>query len=148
MKICMFSDSHGRKKRVFDLLYENKYDYVFYLGDGLKDVEDFEEKNVIKVCGNCDVFETAPITQTITVEGVKFLLTHGHEFKAKYSIYGLTKVAGEVGASVVCFGHTHKQMYEEVDGITLINAGAFKNGDYAEITVKDDKILSVDFKGI
>ena len=148
MKICMLSDSHGRKKLAFDLLYEHKYDYVFYLGDGLKDVEDFEEDNFIKVCGNCDIFEVAPITRTVTIEGVKFLLTHGHAFKAKYSDYGLIKVAQDMGANVVCFGHTHKQKHEVLEGITLINAGAFKNGDYAELTVENGKIKKVEFKEI
>ena len=148
MKICMLSDSHGRKKSVFTLLYESDYDYIFYLGDGLKDMEDFDTKNVFKVCGNCDIFEVAPITQFVEIEGVKFLLTHGHEFKAKYSEYGLVKVAKERGANVVCFGHTHKQRYDEVDGITLLNAGAFKNGEYAEIFVANGKIEKVDFKEI
>ena len=148
MKICMLSDSHGKKQSVFTLLYESDYDYIFFLGDGLKDMEDFDAKNVLKVCDNCDIFEVAPITQFIEIEGVKFLLTHGHEFKAKFSLYGLAKVAKERGASVVCFGHTHKQTHEEIDGITLINAGAFKNGDYAEIVVKKGKIEKVDFKEI
>ena len=53
-----------------------------------------------------------------------------------------------MGANVVCFGHTHKQKFEVLEGITLINAGAFKNGDYAELTVKNGKIEKVDFKEI
>lgn len=146
MKICVLSDSHGKKKSVFTLLWENKYDFVFYLGDGLKDMEDFEENKVIKVAGNCDIFETAPFTQTVNVDGIKFLLTHGHMFKAKFSDVGLVKVANEMGASVVCYGHTHKQKNEVVDGVTLINPGAFKNGEYAEITTTNGKILKVEFK--
>ena len=50
MKLCIFSDSHGRTDRVAKLPPADAY---LFCGDGLGDLEDLPGP-VYSVCGNCD----------------------------------------------------------------------------------------------
>ena len=148
MKIIVLSDSHGRKSKLEELLKNSTYDYVFYLGDGLKDISNFNENNVKKVCGNCDFFSTEAGTRIEKILSTLVMLTHGHLFKAKYAIEPMVSYAKENNCSLLCFGHTHKQKYEMIDGITVVNPGAFKNGQYAEIEIEKNGNIKVDLKTI
>lgn len=142
MKILLISDSHGKREWVNCLVEQELYDYVFFAGDGLRDlgVNTYDPKFVC-VKGNCDFFEQdAPITQTLYLNGVKILVTHGDYFKVKYGLEILQKFAKEKQYNLVCFGHTHSKTDVEIDGIKYINAGSFKNGDYAEIEITDNGI--------
>ncbi len=140
MKICVLSDSHGSKKRIKELLLNDSFDCVFFLGDGLGDVQDYGEPYFKKVCGNCDIGFYEPITRFENVGKSKIMLTHGHFFRAKLSTLALSEYAGNNGCQVVCFGHTHKQKSEYENGVLVLNPGAFKNGNYAVLNIEGDKI--------
>lgn len=140
MKICVLSDSHGSKKRIKELLDKNSFDIVFYLGDGLSDVQDYTEPNFKKVCGNCDWESDEPTTRYEVVLGHKIMLTHGHVFRAKLSTLSLSEHAKQNNYQVVCYGHTHKQKNEYENGVLVVNPGAFKNGNYAVLNIEKDKI--------
>ena len=139
IKICLISDSHGNRRKVEDLVVTGEFDYVFFMGDGLRDFDNIDETILKKVCGNCDFFSHEAITQFATINGVKIMITHGHEFKAKLTPLLMVEKAKQNNCNIVCYGHTHNQKVEEIDGITLINPGAFKYGNYA--------ILNIDKKG-
>ena len=137
MKILVLSDSHGAKQKLENILSHQNYDYLFFLGDGLKDLASYQEKNIIKVCGNCDLFFQEPITRIEKVNNINVMLTHGHVFKAKYLLEPMIDYAQKNNCSLLCFGHTHKQKYENINGVTVVNPGAFKNGNYAVIFIDD-----------
>jgi len=140
VKICLISDSHGNRLKVENLLLNNKFDYVFFMGDGLKDFENIEEIiNLKKVSGNCDFFSFEAITQFTNVEGFKIMQTHGHEFRAKLTPFLMLEKAKNNYCDIVCFGHTHKQMSEKIEGILFINPGAFKNGEYAVLILQKNE---------
>ena len=140
VKICLISDSHGNRLKVENLLLNNKFDYVFFMGDGLKDFENIEEIiNLKKVSGNCDFFSFEAITQFTNVEGFKIMQTHGHEFRAKLTPLLMLEKAKNNYCDIVCFGHTHKQMSEKIEGILFINPGAFKNGEYAVLILQKNE---------
>ncbi|MBR4003116.1 MAG: YfcE family phosphodiesterase [Clostridia bacterium] len=140
VKICLISDSHGNRLKVENLLLNNKFDYVFFMGDGLKDFENIEEIiNLKKVSGNCDFFSFEAITQFTNVEGFKIMQTHGHEFRAKLTPLLMLEKAKNNYCDIVCFGHTHKQSAERIEGILFINPGAFKNGEYAVLTLQKNE---------
>jgi len=145
-KICLISDSHGYKNRVESLVYENDYDYIFFMGDGLRDFEDIDLNNIKKVSGNCDLFNFEAITMFVNINKNKIMITHGHEYKAKLSKALMLKTAKENNCNIVCFGHTHKQFCEYIDDILFVNPGALKNGEYALLTINDDGTKSVEFK--
>ena len=147
MKIYVLSDSHGRKTQVESFLKSQKYDYVFFLGDGLSDFVNIEN-NIFKVAGNCDYFSTEPITRFEKLLNTSFMLTHGHAFRAKFVIEPMVELALKNNCKVLCFGHTHKQKYEVIEGVTVVNPGSFKNGNYAEIYIDNNNNIEVKLKTI
>lgn len=140
VKICILSDSHGARIDVENLIMENNFDYVFFLGDGLNDFDYVYSDSVIKkVCGNCDFFSREPITQFVNIEGFKILLTHGHQFRTKLTMSFLIQSAKQNFCDIVCSGHTHLKKIENYDGILFINPGAFSNGDYMILTLNKNE---------
>lgn len=130
MKIALISDSHGNKKGIDDLFSRGGFDYLFFLGDGLSDLGSYAYlDNVFMVSGNCDFFSSEPNEKAFELEGIKFFVTHGNKYGVKYSMENLASRAKEVGARIVCFGHTHRVFMEEIDGILFVNPGSFKKCD-------------------
>lgn len=148
MRVLLISDSHG-KKEFLDELLERNYNYVFFLGDGLRDLGvNVYDPKVKFVKGNCDLFAfNEPITETLFLEGHKILLTHGDYFKVKLGLETLEMFGEEKGYNLVCYGHTHTKNECDVNQIKYVNPGSLKNGDYAEITLNGGKIEVV-FKNI
>ena len=137
MKIICFSDSHGVSgfiKRALDIHPE--CEVVFFLGDGLEDIEPFlrdTRRAFITVRGNCDrtsfVGSRAVLkTESITLEGVKICATHGDLYGAKYGSDGLLLLAEREGYDVVLFGHTHApfESFRRIGerGVYLFNPGS------------------------
>lgn len=144
-KIIVLSDSHGNKKRLESLLLQTEYDYVFFVGDGLGDIENFSESNIKKVCGNCDYFSKEAITRYENIEGFKIMLTHGHDFKSKFTKSLMLENAKNNSCDIICSGHTHKQGMEYIDGILFLNGGAFKNNQYAILKLQKNQVPDVEF---
>lgn len=145
--ITAFSDSHGARYNVSRLVGDCEVsDKVVFLGDGLGDlIELFEfDDKIIKVAGNCDFTLSVSKKVVFEVEGVRFLAVHGDLFGVKSSLDRLVQFAKQNECRVVLFGHTHKPVVKEVDGVTLINPGTLSRyGDsetFAFITVKNGQI--------
>lgn len=145
--ITAFSDSHGARYNVSRLVGDCEVsDKVVFLGDGLGDlIELFEfDDKIIKVAGNCDFTLSVSKKVVFEVEGVRFLAVHGDLFGVKSSLDRLVQFAKQNECKVVLFGHTHKPVVKEVDGVTLINPGTLSRyGDsetFAFITVKNGQI--------
>ena len=126
MKILVFSDSHRALGTMYDAIERLRPDAVLHLGDHL----DFYH-----VPGNCDFFTSAPPSLTVSLDGVRIFLTHGHLFGVKSGLTRLTLEARRVGAQLALFGHTHRALLEEQDGLWLMNPGACGAGrsDFGEI---------------
>lgn len=76
MKILVFSDTHGRTDKMYDIISRKKSaELVIHLGDCCSDLESvrgsFPEKAFLGVRGNCDFFRTEdyPEFRTVTLEG-------------------------------------------------------------------------------
>ena len=87
------------------------------------------------VPGNCDFFTSAPPSLTVSLDGVRVFLTHGHLFGVKSGLTRLALEARRVGAQLALFGHTHRALLEAQDGLWLMNPGACGAGrsDFGEI---------------
>ena len=94
------------------------------------------------VPGNCDFFTSAPPSLTISLDGVRIFLTHGHLFGVKSGLTRLTLEARRVGAQLALFGHTHRALLEEQDGLWLMNPGACGAGrsDFGEIITDSNRV--------
>ena len=160
MEFLIFSDSHGRKRRIEEVVARQvrPVDAVFFLGDGVGDLDDrVNGIPVIRVRGNCDwVFDaTSPIREeeTVCFEGRRVFLTHGHRFGVKSGLGGLIRAARERGAEIVLYGHTHTPALEriptgtEVGGepiskpIYCFNPGSIAEGSFGTLTLTPETIL-------
>ena len=139
MKILLVSDSHGNKKRLHELVKKIKPSHLFFMGDGIGDIADIGDVEIRKVRGNCDLFCDDAEVVIENFLNYKIMLTHGHKFKAKFLLEPMVMYAKENACDILIYGHTHKAKSEYIDGVYVINPGAFKNGDYAILTLDKDK---------
>ena len=90
---------------------EEQPDQVFFLGDNLRDgralARMYPEVPMHLLRGNCD-FGPGADELLVELEGVRFLLVHGHRQGAKAGGADLIRAGRERGADMVCFGHTHQ----------------------------------------
>lgn len=124
---------------MYDAIERLRPDAVLHLGDHLEDAESMESVfssiDFYHVPGNCDYFTNVPPSLTISLDGVRIFLTHGHLFGVKSGLTRLTLEARRVGAQLALFGHTYRALLEEQDGLWLMNPGACGAGrsDFGEI---------------
>lgn len=140
MKVLVLSDSHGYGKNAFLALEKEKdCKTVFFLGDGIRDIEsikkDFSDKQFIIVRGNNDYGSDAQLTAYKYIDGCTVVAAHGHMYSVKYGLYDLLSHAEGVRANVVFYGHTHRAdiRYDHSFGIYAVNPGALCDGRYAVV---------------
>lgn len=152
MRIVVISDSHGRTGVIDKILSAQKdAGYVFFLGDKISDIEDFEflypDKRFFSVSGNCDFGSLVPSVGIEIIGGAKILYTHGHTYGVKYGLNKLKEAAKQNGYNIVLYGHTHisNTLYE--DGVWFVNPGscsAPRDGNspsYAVIDIESSGIM-------
>ena len=113
MKIAIFSDSHGRMDHMIAAMEEEQPNHVFFLGDNMRDGKTlaklYPDTPMEILRGNCD-FGPGPDELVVELDGVRFLLVHGHRQGAKSGTSGLLAAGRQAQADMVCFGHTHHGM--------------------------------------
>lgn len=148
----ILSDTHGNVKgidKLFSLFGEN--DYILHLGDGCNDIRGVRSAYPEKVyaCGgNCDFFSALPEEGEIEIEQVKIFYCHGHKYGVKSDLHALAKEAKRRRCDVALYGHTHRALITEIDGVTLINPGALRfsvgeGGSYCYLVIHKDKFTPV-----
>jgi len=133
MRILVFSDTHGNSQPMIDAVERHTPDMVLHLGDGARDVEELRERfpalDIRSVRGNCDLLSAAPAKQLLEVEGLRILMTHGHEQSVKFTLDSLLNTAHFSGAQLALFGHTHQAEYRRYDQLALLNPGSAGKGE-------------------
>ncbi len=138
MKCLCFSDSHGYTAYIQKALELHRdAEVVFFLGDGLSDMELFAGKYptcaFLAVRGNCDTTSlfmgnTVAKTESITLLDKRIVYTHGDLYGVKYGEDGLLRLAESRSADILLYGHTHipkeKYLPREEGGIYLFNPGS------------------------
>lgn len=125
-KYLVFSDIHGNKKSYEKLkLLAKDYDGVIFAGDGDINTDDFAEngREVYRVKGNCDYLSREREEIVFESENLKILVTHGHLNGVKGRLDRLFYHAKESGANVVIYGHTHRAIVTDSEGILFLNPG-------------------------
>lgn len=127
MKLLVFSDSHGKTEPMCRMIEREKPDLVVHLGDYVRDAEalraQFPQLPLKNVCGNCDRDLGAPVREEFSFDGVQIFACHGHRYNVKYGLDPLKNALWFSGARLALFGHTHRAMCEDFDGLTLLNPG-------------------------
>ena len=159
MKCLVFSDSHGNSMKIRQALNMHPdAEVIFFLGDGLSDLEYFIGDNSrmwIAVQGNCDrsaVLGNSIVkkTDSITFLGHRIFLTHGDLYGVKYGLDGISRLAVDHNADIVLFGHTHQPLERyiptDLGGYYLFNPGSIGGGfgsrsSYGVINITDKGVL-------
>ncbi len=156
MKCLVFSDSHGSPYYIERAIAMHKdADAVFFLGDGLADIEPLVAKyrsmTWFYVRGNCDIRTgilgaEAELFGKITFENKKIFYMHGDRCNVKRGIDGALSLAKSNGADILLFGHTHIPHESYSDGIYAFNPGSIAASygnapTFGVLTVTDRGVL-------
>lgn len=120
-RILIFSDSHGRSDVMHSELQKHQVDRVIHCGDFARDLKG---ESHWRVHGNCDSFSRFPGEIQQTLEGRNLLILHGHRQGVKNGLLRLHYYARQQSADVVFFGHTHRPLATQKDGIWFFNPGS------------------------
>ena len=153
-KIIVASDVHGRLRDLrWILLHERDADALFFLGDGLYDLDQAlatcekvgrkPHYPIYRVRGNCDVGYPDPLEGLVPLGGLLIFYTHGHMYSVKSSYDILAETAEARGADIALFGHTHAHALVNAgfsDLPILFNPGSVRDGaSYGIIEIEEGK---------
>ena len=129
MRILVLSDTHGDFNRMMKAVTEQPTaEVIIHCGDGEEQVEylkqNFKDKMVVGVRGNCDWGSMLPATETLRINGKTIFITHGHLYNAKVGLYTIMCASREAKADILCFGHTHSALSMYEDGLYVLNPGS------------------------
>ena len=148
MKILVMSDSHGSVESLVSTVALETPNHVLHLGDYDRDCGairlEFPYVELRAVRGNCDGGSQQLDVDEFTLDGVRFLMTHGHIFGVKAGITRIKQHAAYKGADVLLFGHTHKSHFEIWERkLHVINPGSMGFGSsksYAVIELDNGNV--------
>ena len=159
MKILIVSDTHRKDENLKWVIRKTKpFDMLIHLGDA--EGSEYEiMKWVDKGCdlemimGNNDFFSELPREEEIEIDGNKVLVTHGHYYGVSMDISGVAEEAASRDCQAVFFGHTHKPVIEEIDGVLAINPGSLsyprqhgRRPSYAVLETDSDGKMNVEIR--
>ena len=154
MKILVFSDTHRKYDKMYEIINEHKNtaNLVIHLGDLQSDVEkvmiDFPQIPFLSVAGNCDVFQGSIFEKhyyTFNFESHKILITHGHMFNVRNNLYSLLNIANKEGCDIALYGHTHIAKHLKIGNVDFFNPGSiteprdYTNGTFGIINIEKNK---------
>jgi len=134
MKIGVISDTHipDKCEHIPDVILEafKNVDMVIHVGDlvNLEVIKELESvcPKVLAVSGNMDrkeVTKIYPSKQVVEIAGFKIGLMHG--YGAPINLINILKDAFKNDAcNVIIFGHSHKAMNENINGVLFFNPGS------------------------
>ena len=133
MKAAVFSDTHTNIALCLEAVRRCRPDVIIHLGDHERDAraiaQQFPDIPMYNVCGNCDLAPISPATDTVQLGPVRAFITHGHLYNVDYDrIDSLVYAAQEQGCKLAMFGHTHRTLYQEAGGVTVLNPGTAGKG--------------------
>ncbi|WP_338111404.1 metallophosphoesterase [Oceanobacillus caeni] len=125
-EVLIISDSHGLKEEITEIKSRHPNITMIHCGDSELEYDSVELEGMYKVRGNCDFDSRYPEEEIISIGGLTFFVTHGHLFQVKSTFMKLSYRAKELGADVICFGHSHIAGAEQNDGQLFINPGSIR----------------------
>ncbi len=153
MRVLVLSDSHGAAGNILSAVEaQNEVRHIFFLGDGLTDLETveplFKNKIIHKVAGNCDYAAFGPSTGLEVINSTKIFYTHGHMDFVKGGLSALKTRSAAAAADIVLFGHTHMPCVEYENGVYYVNPGSVGHSrsgknTYAVIDIEKNGIMPV-----
>ena len=127
-KILLISDTHGFHENLKEVVrLEAPFDRVLHMGDteGWDPIiQEIVGVPVEIVSGNCDWASVLPSEKTVSINGVRIFMTHGHEYYVTTGMDVLRDRAASCGCQIALFGHTHRPFLEQCGGVLIANPGS------------------------
>ncbi|MCP8617040.1 YfcE family phosphodiesterase [Salirhabdus salicampi] len=150
--VIVVSDNHGLTTELQQIKEHHPDAKAFiHCGDSELEYHAKEMDQFHKVRGNCD-FDTAyPEDINISVDHFNIFVTHGHLYQVKTTLMPLSYRAEELGANVICFGHSHIPGVEQVGDRLYLNPGSIRiprggtEKTYAKVSWNDENSVKVEF---
>jgi putative phosphoesterase len=125
LTFLIVSDNHGSDIELKQIVERHSnVDFMIHCGDSELTFNSAEMTPFHRVKGNCDFDDKYPNELLQKLGNKSVLITHGHLFNVKSTLMNLYYRAEEVGASIVCFGHSHIAVTEQIGDILFINPGS------------------------
>ncbi|MBM7571997.1 metallophosphoesterase family protein [Aquibacillus albus] len=127
-KVLIISDSHGWRDEVSQIKdrHSEEVDQFIHCGDSELETDATELNQYLTVAGNCDFASKFPNEVEITIGTLNFFVTHGHLYDVKSTLMRLDYRAEELGAHVVCHGHSHIAKAEKIGNRIILNPGSIR----------------------
>ena len=128
MKALIVSDSHGRHTYLEKALKKvGKIDLFIHLGDiegGEEYIDSLISCEKAMVSGNNDYFTSLERDKVLDIGKYKAFLTHGHRYRVNFGTDDIKEHGILNEYDIVMFGHTHKPVVLQEDGVYIINPGS------------------------
>lgn len=131
MRILITSDTHGQLSKFWDVFEKmqqiDPVDVIVHCGDYYKDAEKIRRRcrlPVFAVKGNCDGDFGDEGYMHFETDAGDFLITHGHMLDVSHDLQRIYYKVLEENCVGAFFGHTHRSVYLDMDGIYLMNPGS------------------------
>lgn len=129
--VLVCSDTHGRTEKLGQVLKSMKFDALVFLGDG----EGLENcvscipgcpAELYFVKGNNDYGCGLKESAVAEFGRHRIFLTHGHRYRIYHGSGLLYEAAQEQYCDYCFFGHLHRPLLYETDGVTFLNPGSLE----------------------
>ena len=128
MKVLVVSDTHGRHSKLEEAVQkETPFSYLIHGGDvegGELSILSISRCPCTIVAGNNDFFTRLPKEAQISLEGQSIFVVHGHQYGISGGTVGIEAACRARACRIAIFGHTHRPLIQERDGVLLINPGS------------------------
>lgn len=143
-EVAIISDTHipSRASAIpdrFEALVREA-DHTIHAGDftdpaTIEHVRDLADGNLTAVVGNMDRGLDVPFVDSVTLEGVTFVVTHGTGDREGYEERVVSRVRESADDEAIgVAGHTHELMDTVYDGIRILNPGSVTGAPPADRT--------------
>jgi len=156
MKVLIVSDTHGHTENAEAAIRkEQKVDYLIHCGDVQDSLEFFQNQEfpIAVVRGNCDWRRNLASQLIVELYNHRILIVHGHMEQVNYGLLNLYYKAKQEQCDIVCYGHTHVPLIEEIDDVTIVNPGSLEKPrqmghkpTYAVLVLSEDQPPKVEIK--
>lgn len=127
MKIIIMSDTHGAEDSIIKVKQAHPdADAFIHCGDSELLPTHAALKNMHCVRGNCDYTDDFPNELVLPIGDEVIYITHGHLQGVNQSLLPLIYRGQELGATLICYGHTHQLGAEKLHDIVVMNAGSLE----------------------
>lgn len=128
MRILIVSDTHRKNENFLEAVRREKpLDLIIHCGDVEGSeylVNEAGDCPAYIVMGNNDFFSSLPREVVCDIGNYRVWVTHGHNYYVSMGNETIKKVAKQREMDIVMYGHSHKPVVDESDGVIAVNPGS------------------------